>query len=85
MFVILFYINFVFHVRPKLLPTCLNNYNVTVTGNCVHGRACETELLQVIYIQTCYEKYDKVYKFIHINTFTASYLNTQGLNNSCLK
>ena len=22
---------------------------------------------------------------IHFNTFTASYLNTQGLNNSCLK
>ena len=25
------------------------------------------------------------YKIITINTFVASYLNTQGLNNSCLK
>lgn len=30
MFVIVFYINFVFHIPPKLFPTCLNNYNVTV-------------------------------------------------------
>ena len=49
------------------------------------GPICEEATWRSRYNEELYCLYDETDLVTTINTFAASYLNTQGLNNSCLK